>query len=55
MDDHIKDFIKQVYMDALTKYGAEYMIDTLKNAGINSEDPEVIAYLKELDEMIGIF
>jgi hypothetical protein len=55
MDEQTKEFIKQVYMDALLQYGPEYMIETLKKEGINPEDSEVIAYIKELDEMVGIF
>ena len=55
LNEETKEIIKKIYLDALTKYGPEYMIDTLRNKGISSEDPEVIAFLQELDKMFGIF
>lgn len=55
MDDITKELIKQAYEDAMLLYGAEHLGKELKAAGIDSNDPEVVSYLKELDKLYGIF
>ena len=55
MDDFTKDFIRKAYVDAMTLYGPEYLIEALEKEGINNKDPEVVAFLKELDIEFGIY
>lgn len=54
LDDITKEFIEQVYVDAMTLYGPDYMIETLEKEGLNNNS-EVRAFIKKLDEKFGIF
>ena len=55
MDEKTKDFIKQTYQEAIETFDAEYLGETLSQAGVDINDPEVIALLRELDEYYGIY
>jgi hypothetical protein len=55
MDDLTKEFIIQVYKEAIATFDIEYLSKSLKKAGINSTDPEVAALLRALDESYGIY
>ena len=55
MDEKTKDFIRQTYHKAIATFDAEYLGETLSQAGIDTNDPEIIALLRELDEYYGIY
>ena len=55
MDEKIKDLIKETYHEAIRTFDIEYLAETLSKAGIDTNNPEVKAVLKELDEYYGIY
>lgn len=55
MDEQTKGLIKQTYYKAISTFDIEYLLNTVAEADIDTNNPECKNLLKELDKEFGIY